>query len=185
MNGSGFEAQELGEGVPLGGVSAAEYADRLAVHYSSGRQDWQTPKELFAVLDREFAFTTDVAASEENALCPHFFTAETDGLRQDWQHLICYCNPPYNRAAEFLQKAAEEHERGAATIVLLIPARTDTSYWWKYALRATEIRFLPGRLRFGGAPNSAPFPSAVIVFDGETASGTPAVLWWNWKEAAK
>lgn len=168
--------------VQEGGVAA--YVERLAVHYSSARADWRTPKELFDVLDREFQFTTDVAASAENALCAHFFDAECDALAQDWSGLRAYCNPPYNRAAEFLRKAAEENARGVLTVILL-PGRTDTSYWWKWALRAAEIRFLPGRLKFDGGRNSAPFPSAVLIFDGiERLDRTPDVRWWDWREAA-
>lgn len=183
MNGTIVQDGLVQEGATDGRVAA--YAERLAVHYSSARQDWRTPRALFDALDAEFRFTTDVAASRENALCAHFFDAERDALRQEWIGRRAYCNPPYKLAAEFLRKAAEENARGVTT-VLLIPARTDTSYWWKHALQAAEIRFLPGRLKFGGGgENSAPFPSAVVIFDGvERPDRTPVVRWWDWKREA-
>ena len=114
MNGTIVQDGLVQEGATDGRVAA--YAERLAVHYSSARQDWRTPRALFDVLDAEFRFTTDAAASGENALCAHFFDAERDALRQDWSGLRAYCNPPYKLAAAFLRKAAEENARGVMTV---------------------------------------------------------------------
>lgn len=74
-------------------------------------------------------------------------------------------NPPYGRDIKYwVQKAYEESLKGA-TVVCLIPARTDTTYWHKYIFgKADDIRFIKGRLKFGYSKNSAPFPSAVIVY---------------------
>ena len=47
---------------------------------------------------------------------------------------------------------------------MLIPARTDTKAFHEYIYRKAEIRFVKGRLKFGNAQNSAPFPSMVVVF---------------------
>jgi hypothetical protein len=63
-----------------------------------------------------------------------------------------------------MRKAFESARAGKATVVCLIPARTDTRWWHQYASHAREIRFVKGRLKFGGHANSAPFPSAVVVF---------------------
>lgn len=135
----------------------------LAVHFSSKTSVWETPKDLFEKLDLEFGFTLDVCALPENAKCERFFTPEKDGLKQDWKG-VCWMNPPYGREiGEWVKKAFQASIYGA-TVVCLLPARTDTAWWHAYVLEATEIRFLKGRLRFVGAKSSAPFPSAIVVF---------------------
>lgn len=59
-----------------------------------------------------------------------------------------FCNPPYGREiGKWVQKAYEEAQ-GGTPIVLLIPARTDTSYFHDYIYGKAEIRFIRGRLRF-------------------------------------
>jgi site-specific DNA-methyltransferase (adenine-specific) len=135
----------------------------VAPHFSSQTDEWATPPEVFARLDAEFGFTLDPCATPENATCLRYFTRETDGLAQDWSGEVVFMNPPYGRAIGlWIQKAHQEAQRGA-TVVCLIPARTDTAYWHDYCMRG-EIRFLRGRLKFGEATNSAPFPSAVVIF---------------------
>ena len=71
-------------------------------------------------------------------------------------------NPPYGREiGRWMKKASE----ASATVVCLVPARTDTAWWHDYAMQG-EIEFLRGRLKFGDSKNSAPFPSAIVVFRG-------------------
>ena len=127
--------------------------------------EWETPIELFRELDAEFGFQLDAAASLDNTLCQHFYTAEMDALRFDWAWAeSVFCNPPYgNQIGRWVEKGYEEAQNGA-TVVMLIPARTETRYWHDYVMRAAEIRFIRGRLRFSGATVNAPFPSAVVVF---------------------
>lgn len=134
-----------------------------AVLFASNKQDWGTPRDFFDRLDREFGFTLDAAANEHNAKCERYFTAEDNALQQRWTGTV-WLNPPYGReVGEWVRKAYEESQQ-LATVVVLIPARTDTQYWHDYVMQAAEIRLVKGRLRFEGAENSAPFPSAVIVF---------------------
>lgn len=146
----------------------------MLVHSMSRADDWETPADLFAKLDAEFGFTIDVAATAENAKCPLFFTPDDDGLSQSWDGRVCWMNPPYGTAiARWMRKAFEESLRGA-TVVCLVPARTDTAWWHDYAMRAHERRFLRGRVRFlrngvgigdrSKGSQSSPFPSAVVVF---------------------
>ncbi len=132
--------------------------------YSSDKEDWGTPQPLFDRLHREFAFDLDAAASAANAKCARYFTREIDALRQDWwPYETVYLNPPYGSAiAAFVRKAYEEAQRGC-TVVCLLPSRTDTR-WFLTCMKAREIRFIRGRLRFEGASNSAPFPSMIVVF---------------------
>ncbi len=140
-------------------------ADRRAsnVHFSSRTDLWEAPAGFFAALDDEFHFTTDVCALPENAKCSHYFTPGTDGLAQGWRG-VCWMNPPYGREIGRWVKKAWESARAGTTVVCLLPARTDTLWWHEYVMRAHEIRLVRGRLKFGGSPNSAPFPSAVVVF---------------------
>lgn len=130
------------------------------VLFSSKTDLWATPQALFDELNREFHFTTDVCAIPENAKCERFFSPWMDGLKQEWTG-ICWCNPPYGRTiGNWVKKAAEAD----ATVVMLLPARTDTKWFHDYIYGKAEVRFLRGRLKFGGAINGAPFPSMIVIF---------------------
>lgn len=131
--------------------------------YSSTKMDWETPQDLFDRLNTEFRFTIDVAASPENAKCARFYTEKDNGLERSWKNEICWMNPPYGFEIGLWMAKAYLESRDGATVVCLVPSRTDTAWWHNYAMKG-EIRFLKGRLKFGGSNNSAPFPSAIIVF---------------------
>lgn len=146
-----------------------------AVLFSKASDEWSTPQPCFDALHREFAFVLDVAATAANTKCPQWYGPGglvEDALTVRWPtHGPLWMNPPYSRCREFIGKAA----RAAATgglVVALVPSRTDTRWWhdhvWdhnRHALRpGVDVRFVKGRLTFGGAPASAPFPSVVIVF---------------------
>lgn len=135
------------------------------VMFSSKNMNWTTPQAFFERLDAEFGFTLDVAATKENAKCFKYYTLFENGLIQSWQGEIVFCNPPYGRSiGQWICKAYQESRFNPFPIVLLIPARSDTAYWHDYIMKADEIWFIRGRLKFGNAKNSAPFPSVVVVF---------------------
>ncbi len=130
--------------------------------FSSKSADWETPQWLYDELDKEFHFTVDVCATEKNAKCRDFFSLEVDGLEPNWRG-VCWMNPPYGRTiGKWVRKAYEESQNGA-TVVCLLPSRTDTAWWHDYCLKG-EIRFLRGRLKFSNSKNSAPFPSVIVIF---------------------
>lgn len=137
--------------------------------FAHNTDDWKTPQDLFDVLDEEFHFGIDVCASAENRKCLNFFDKNDDGLRQNWGgYGTIWCNPPYgNVISWWVRKAVEEASKGHTT-VMLIPARTDTRWFHDYVYKKpnVEIRFIKGRLKFGGAKNSAPFPSMIVIFKG-------------------
>lgn len=134
-----------------------------AVHFSSQRDNWETPPEVFKPLDAEFAFTLDPCATEDNAKCSKFYTVADNGLAQSWAGEVVFVNPPYGRqVGQWVKKAWEEAEAGAV-VVLLLPARTDTAWWHDYCMKG-EVRFIRGRIKFVGGQSSAPFPSAVVIF---------------------
>lgn len=133
-----------------------------AVWASSATDLWATPQDFFDVLHAEFGFDLDVCATDENAKCARYFTAETDGLAQEWSG-TCWMNPPYGRVIGDWMRKAWESSLSGATVVCLVPSRTDTRWWHDYAMRG-EIRYVRGRLKFGGSKNSAPFPCAVVIF---------------------
>lgn len=143
---------------------------------SSENMNWCTPQDFLNKLDREFHFVLDAAATEKSAKCARYFTPETDGLSQSWDvGGAVFCNPPYGRQiGAWVEKAYTEATRGGFTVVLLIPARTDTQYFHDFIYRKAEIRFIRGRLKFtdeeGNAKQSAPFPSMVVIYRG---SGSP------------
>ena len=135
-----------------------------SVHFSSHSNEWETPQAVFDELNREFGFTLDVAATEANAKCPRFYDRAQDGLKQPWDG-VCWCNPPYGREiAKWVKRAAEV----SCTVVMLIPARTDTVWFHDYIYGKAEIRFVRGRLRFSGAKVNAPFPSMIVIFRRRT-----------------
>lgn len=138
------------------------------VHFSSATDLWSTPQDFYERLHAEFQFDLDVCATHENAKCANYFTAESNGLIQDWGTHTCWMNPPYGRTIGLWMKKAWEAAQAGATVVCLVPARTDTNWWHNYAIQG-EIRFVRGRLKFGDQKNSAPFPSAVVIFKPHTA----------------
>jgi phage N-6-adenine-methyltransferase len=123
-----------------------------AVHFSSATDNWKTPSDVYKTLDAEFHFDFDP--------CP--LNPKFDGLNIEWGSCN-FVNPPYSQLKKWLKKGWEEHKKGK-TVVFLIPSRTDTIAWHEYVMKATEIRFIKGRLKFGDSKNSAPFPSAIVVF---------------------
>lgn len=127
---------------------------------SSKTDLWETPQDFFDALDMEFHFETDVCALPANAKCASYYTPEQNGLAQEWKG-VCWCNPPYGRQiGKWVEKAANS----SATVVMLLPARTDTRWFHQYIYGKAEIRFIPGRLKFGSSKNAAPFPSMVCIF---------------------
>ena len=137
--------------------------------FTSKTDMWATPRAFFEQLNHEFHFTLDPCALPENAKCAHYFTAEIDGLKQDWKGTI-FMNPPYGREIGAWLKKAYKSSLEGATVVCLVPARTDTRWWHDYCMKG-EIRFVKGRLKFNDGPNSAPFPSAVVVFGPKARIG--------------
>lgn len=110
-----------------------------------------------------------VCALPENAKCEHYFTPEQDGLKQEWKGTV-WCNPPYGRnIGKWVEKAYNTAKDKNAVVVMLLPARTDTKWFhdFCYLNQYATVRFARGRLKFGGARNSAPFPSMVVIFRGD------------------
>ena len=133
----------------------------------TSKKDRETPQWFFNKLDREFGFTLDAAADETNAKCTFFFSENTDALSITWgENEIVWLNPPYGRGRkteDWVAKAYEESTKGT-TVVMLLPASTDTYWWHNYALKYAEIRFVNGRLKFDGLPGPGWFANVVLIF---------------------
>lgn len=137
--------------------------------FSSNTDEWYTPLDFYKSLDDEFHFNLDPCATDENHKCDKYFTREIDGLSQKWGGYRVFCNPPYGRViGDWVKKAYEESKKPDTLVVMLIPARTDTKWFHDYIYHKAEIRFIRGRLKFGGSNNSAPFPSMVVIFNNKT-----------------
>lgn len=154
----------------------------MPVMFSSASNEWSTPQDFYDAQNFVYSFTLDVCASRNNAKCSRYFTAADNGLSRSWSGERCWMNPPYGREIrDWMEKAYTESLRGAL-VVCLVPARTDTAWWHDYAAKG-DVTFIRGRLRFlavDGNParpstasviegrhapnNSAPFPSALVVF---------------------
>ena len=133
----------------------------LSVHYSSKTYEHETPQFLFDKLDRQFRFKLDVCATPQNTKCSRYFTLADDGLKQPWSSAN-WMNPPYGREiSKWIQRASLN-----PLTVALLPSRTDTRWFHNhiYANPKAEVHFLKGRLKFGAATNSAPFPSMIVIF---------------------
>ncbi len=157
-----------------------------AALFSSKKKDYCTPQDLFNKLNEEFNFSLDAAATDKSAKCKKYYTPECDGLKNSWEvksDEAVFCNPPYGRniTGKWVQKAYEEAKNGT-TIVLLIPARTDTRWFHDYIYGQANIRFLKGRVMFtdedgnpcrdkNGKPAAAPFPSMIVIYNGMEGGG--------------
>lgn len=163
--------KEKGERLSAAGIQQA------AFYQSSESVEWPTPQWLFDLLNAEFKFRLDVCATKENAKCGRYFTPQDNGLLQEWVG-ACWMNPPYgSEIADWMEKARASADAGA-TVVCLVPARTDTD-WWQQAIRG-EIRFLHGRVKFVGSTSGATFPSAVVVMrPGDDGSMWGPNTWWD------
>lgn len=135
--------------------------------FSSKTDKWATPQTFFDELNREFDFNLDPCADETNHKCEKYFTEEENGLLQDWGGRRVFCNPPYGSSIkDWVAKCYHEGHKEETLVVLLIPARTDTTYFHDYIEHRAEIRFVRGRLKFGDSKTGAPFPSMVVIFRG-------------------
>ena len=132
---------------------------------SSTTDLWETPQAFFDKYNQQYHFDVDVCALPTNAKVDKYYTPEQDGLIQKWEG-SCWMNPPYGREiGKWVQKAYES-ALGGATVVCLLPSRTDTHWFHDFCMKG-KIEFIKGRLKFGNAKNSAPFPSMVVTFKKE------------------
>jgi len=118
--------------------------------FTSKKDNWETPPELYKALNEEFNFDFDP--------CP--INPKFDGLSVQWGKRN-YVNPPYGREIGKWVKRAFLNPLS----VCLLPARTDTRWFHDYIYGKAEIRFIKGRLKFSGSKNSAPFPSMIVIFN--------------------
>ena len=144
---------------------------------STGKDDWETPKDFYKKLDDEFHFTLDPCCTHESAKCKKHYTKNDDGLSKDWSGEIVFCNPPYSKNGNqdaWVKKCYTESLNPNTTVVALLPARTDTNRFHDCILGKAEIRFIRGRLVFevdgkpligkNGRPQPAPFPSMICIW---------------------
>jgi|SRR6185503_7948532 len=146
--------------------SKGEMQEKTAYMPQSQTVEWETPQNLFDELNEEFGFTVDIAASALNAKVFPYFDKNTNSLEHPllWDHQIVWCNPPYGRQIKDWVKMASEAKN--SIVVMLVPARTDTRWFHEYVYKKqnVEVRFIKGRLKFGGEKNNAPFPNMIIIF---------------------
>ena len=132
--------------------------------YSSRSEEWPTPVDFFAMLDREFNFSLDPCATAGNAKCAKFFTKAQNGLLQDWGKEVVFCNPPYGKHMRIWARKCFEASQRGALVVMLAHSRTDTRWFHDWVYGKAELRFVRGRLKFGNSKLSAPFPSLVAIY---------------------
>ena len=132
---------------------------------SSKTNEWSTPQDFFDTLNAEFKFTLDPCSTDENKKVKKHYTQTDDGLSKSWKDEVVFMNPPYGgHTGDWIRKALSE-SLGGATVVCLIVSSTDRSYWHEFIFPyASQIRFVRGRLKFGGVKSTAPFASAVVIF---------------------
>ncbi len=137
------------------------------------RDDWETPPYFYNILDKEFHFTLDPCASDENHKCQKYYTIKENGLKQSWAGETVFINPPFSEKDAWIKKCWEEInfvDNPAKTVVMIIPATTDTKSWHYYVMQADEVRFCFGRVNFkypladGKKRNGSNFPLAIVIF---------------------
>lgn len=133
------------------------------IHFSSKTDLWSTPQDFYEKYNKIYNFKLDPCSTHENTKCENHFTIDDNGLEQDWGKASVWMNPPYGREIKAWMKKAYESSFHGATVVCLVPSRTDTAWWHDYSMKG-DIEFIRGRLKFGDAKNPAPFPSAIVVF---------------------
>ena len=151
---------------------------------SSKSNEWSTPWDFFNKLNNEFHFTLDPCATTENAKCEKYYTKKENGLVQNWKNEIVFMNPPYGgNTGKWIYKAYAESLRGAV-VVCLIVSSTDRSYWHDYIFPyAAQIRWIRGRLKFNDSKASAPFASAIVIFDNKNTYADKYI--WYQKDKAQ
>jgi phage N-6-adenine-methyltransferase len=154
-----------------------------ASKFDSNNNEWETTQSLFDILNSEFKFTIDIAASQSNAKLPIFFTRDDNALINEWKG-ICWCNPPFgdkgtNALKFFVKKGHDEYCKNNNTIVMLVPTRTNTNWWRDYCSKAKEIRFITGRPNFKGCTHGLMQPLAIIVFAPHI--GETIIKYQNWR----
>jgi phage N-6-adenine-methyltransferase len=155
---------------------------------SSATDQWATPQWLVDACAEQWGpFDLDPAADADNHKAPAYYTAAQDGLHRPWAGRV-WLNPPYGAGiGDWCRRAAEATDKGeAACVVACLPARTDTSYWHAWVMRACEVRLLRGRVAFGGGTMPAPFPTAIVVWAGRMCRGPEArVSCWDLRARAR
>lgn len=163
------------------GQTALMQSARTAPSRESGStDDWQTPKKFYELLHEEFDFQLDPCAADAKvAKCESYITPDVDGLAVSWEGLRAFVNFPYSKAKAWAKKCVEEAKRPGSIVVVLCAARTDTEWFQLLASNADEVRFIRGRLSFVGpeGKTGAPFPSAVIILDGQPKRRPTMELW--------
>lgn len=139
---------------------------------SSKNMCWCTPQDFFDKLNAEFGFVLDPAATDKTAKCSLYYRRKRTGFHKAGIAAARYSAIRLTdaRSASGFKRLSRKRG-GGYPIVLLIPARTDTAYFHDYIYGKAEIRFVRGRLRFtdddGNAADPAPFPSMVVIYNGE------------------
>ena len=132
--------------------------------FSSKKQDFETPDNLFNLLNDEFHFTLDVCANSDNKKCKRYFSEQQNGLVQKWEG-TCWMNPPFIDVGRWVKKAYGESQDGTV-VVCLLPSRTNTGWWHDYVMQG-EIRFIRGRPKFKGSEHGLPLPLSIVIFRKE------------------
>ena len=141
--------------------------------FSSKEEKWQTPDDVFNKLNGEFNFTLDPCCQHDSAKCGKYYTPVENGLLQSWEGETVFVNPPYGRSLKtWVRKCHNEATKDNTIVVMLIPSRTDTSYFHDYIYNKSEVRFLRGRIKFVNPvtkkqKDSAPFPSMIVIFNNK------------------
>lgn len=145
--------------------------------------EWGTPQWLFNMLNKEFNFELDVCATKQNSKCKRYFNQEEDGLKWPWVDNY-FCNPPYSNILPWAIKGVESLDRCHTTGVHLVKYDPSTKHGQVYADHADEIRIPDHRIAFVGAPNTALFPVAIMLFRKRlyTRKSDPRILYCNFRQ---
>lgn len=128
---------------------------------------WETPMHIFEPLHKEFRFTLDPCCTTETRKCSWYLTPKQDGLSVSWEGQRVFVNPPYSRGNidKWVEKCYKESRNPNTIVVGLLPVSTSANWWHKWIIGKAELRFVERRVRFVGAPYTAPFSSVIVIWN--------------------
>ena len=132
-----------------------------ALHSDCDSISYGTPRSIFDPLNDEFSFNLDPCACSERILCPDNYFR--DGLTEPWRGRV-FMNPPFNEIHKWVEKAYHSAREGA-TVVCLLPSRTDQAWFHSFILCYAEIRWIRKRVKYVGEKHNAPFASFIGIFN--------------------
>lgn len=151
------------------------------------KQDYGTPPAFLSAVKRRFGlkeFAIDLAASQENAVAPLFYTEVENALKQPWRtrsREMGWCNPPFANIQPWVEKAYAESKIGAR-VAMLVPAGVGSNWWRDWVHGKAFVLLLNGRITFVGETQPYPKDCCLLLYGPDVSPGYDV---WSWTAKSK